>query len=239
MASLFEKARVAVLSQMHSLLDRAVSTPEGYKQYIRDLESAMADLRAAKDEATGTVNGFDRQLTETQGSIARKQADIDLLLGDNDPSNDDAALQMQVEVDELTGQLDNFRQLKAQAQASADQLDQALSQLEAKHREMVNNLNKLTLTQASTKAMNRASSAAEAAVAASSAVDSVDSIQERLSHDNDVANARFARVIGGMQSSSSPEEAAKLARARAAIEARRAQIAQQATQASPAGSPSA
>jgi phage shock protein A len=239
MASLFDKVRVAVLGKMHSLLDEVANTPEAYKQRIRDLQSALADLRAAKDEAVGTVNGYNRQITAAQGSQASKQADIDLLLGDDDPSNDDAALQLQVEVDELNEQVASLQDLQAQSQSTVDDLDTALGQLESKHREMVNGLNKLTLTAAATKAKTRAATAAEAAVNASNAAGDVDSIQARLDHDNDVANARFARVIGGMQSNSSPEQAAKLARAKAALEARRAQITQQATQASSVGAPTA
>ena len=68
--------------------------------------------------------------------------------------------------------------------------------------------------------------AAEKALGASAdAVDaSVDNIAAKLEHEKDVADARFERVIGGLESKTSPEEAVKLARAKAAIEQRRAEI---------------
>jgi phage shock protein A len=227
MASLFEKVRVAVLGNLHDLLDRKVNTPAGYKQYIRDLEVALADLRAAVDEAVGTGNGYRRDITHLESEKASKQADIDLLLGDDDPANDEAALQLQVEFEDVDSQIENRRALLAENDANAAALNDAVEKLEAKHREMVNNLDRLTVTQASAKAKSRAAAAAEAAAAASDSVDgvSVDSIEARINHENDVASARFDRVIGQLQSDDDPAQAARLARAKAALDARRAQIA--------------
>ena len=72
MSSLFEKARVAVLSRTcNALLDRVVDTLEGYKQYIRDLEVALAELRAAADEAAGTYNGHKRNKVRAAGEMAQ------------------------------------------------------------------------------------------------------------------------------------------------------------------------
>ena len=232
MTTLFDKARVAVLGKMHSLLDKVANTPDAYKQRIRDLESALADLRAAGDEATGTRNGYQRDITRLKTDQANKQADIDLLLGDDDPSNDDAALKLQMELEGVSTQLESLTALATDADNNRAMLDQAVDKLEAKHSEMVAGLNRLTLAVAATKAQNRASGAAEAALDASNAADgvSIDNIEARINHDRDVSNARFERVIGNLQSDTSPEEAAKLARAKAALQARRAQIATQATE---------
>lgn len=233
MTSLFEKARVVVLGKMHSLLDEVANTPDAYKQRIRDLESALADLRAAGDEATGTRNGYQRNISKLQADQANKQADIDLLLGDDDSTNDGAALRLQLDMEDVTAQMESLGALEAEANNNRVMLQEAVDKLEMKHRTMVAGLNRITLAAAASKAKNRASSAAEAALEASNAADgaSIDSIEANINHDKDVADARFDRVFDNLQSDdTSPEEAAKLARAKAALQARRAQIATQATE---------
>jgi phage shock protein A len=230
MSSLFDKARVAVLGKMNQLMDKVANTPEAYKQRIRALESALADLRAAHDEAVGTVNGFKREITELNGKIARKQSNIDLLIGDDDPSNDSAAIQLQLEVGTLQKQLDGLAGPLETATNNVKLLDEAEVKLEATHQEMMQDLDDITLNVASTNSLNRSSAAAEAAMAAGDDAggDMVDSIKSHTSHERDVADARFARVFGDLETNESPEQAADLARAKAAIEARRAQIAAQA-----------
>ena len=236
---IWDKVRVATLGKINGLLDQVANTPEAYKQRIRDLESALADLRSAGDEQRANVSGYQREITQLTSDKAHKQADIDLLLGDNDPSNDDAALQMQMDLGNFDSQIATQQELLAAAQANSTDIQGAVDKLDHKHTEMVNELNKLTVESAAASAKNRAASAAEAASQASEAADgaSVDSIEAKINHDSDVADARFSRVIGGLQSSSSPEEAANLARAKAALEARRAQITGQAVNQTTAPAP--
>lgn len=222
--SLLNKVRTAVLGNLHALLDEVANTPEAYKQRIRDLEKALADLRAAHDEAEGNCTGLKRQITQATSANAQKQADIDLLLGDDDPSNDDAALELQVDLDEANTRIVVLNTLLESAQTDKAQLDTAIDQLEDKHREMVAGLQRITLMSAASKAKDRASSAAENAVEASQGAGSIDSIEARIQADADRANARFGRVIGQLGNDSDPENAAKLARAKAALAARRAQI---------------
>jgi phage shock protein A len=233
--SLFQKAQLVVKSRLHELLDREVNTPEGYRQLIRDLEESMADLRAAIDEGTGTVNGYNRDIAGFQSKITLKGSDIDLLLGDDDPTNDGAAVDLQLEVQTLEDQVATTQGLLSDQTKVIAQLNTAYGQLEGKHREMKANLNRMTLTVAATNAKSRAAAAVEAAVDATSNVDSVDSIQGALDHENDVASARFDRVIGGLQSDASPEKAVALARANAALAERRARITAAAAQDTPAG----
>lgn len=234
--SLMSKVRVAVLGNLHELLDNVADTTVAYKQRIRDLEEALAELRSAGDEAQGTVNGYQRRHTELVGQKAAIQADIDLLLGDDDPSNDGSALQLQMKVGDIGDELLEYADLIQSVTADRQELLSAIEKLEGKHAEMTSNLRRLSLREAGTRAKNRASGAAEAAQAASDAAGSasIDSIADRIGHDNDVAKARFDRVIGGLKDSSSPEEAVRLARANAALEARRAEIGKSAVQDGPA-----
>ncbi|MDB5163683.1 MAG: PspA/IM30 family protein [Candidatus Saccharibacteria bacterium] len=226
--SLFDKARIAVLSHAHGLLDKQVNTPEGYEQLIRDLEGGLADFHSAIDEATGRVNGMKRDIAALVAKQGQLQADIDQLITDNDPTNDDAALQLQGQLGELTTDLTTRQQELTDAQAECEQLNQSADQLETKHRNMVHELSQLKSLQATTKAKNRAASAAESAEAASDAAEgaSVDSIRANLQHENDTVSARYDRVIGALKDTgASPERVAAMSRDKAALEARRAELA--------------
>lgn len=226
--SLFDKAKLVVQSQLHELLDREVNTPEGFKQLIRNLETAQGQLRAGRDEAAGTANGYKRHIEEWTAEIVDKQGDIDLLLGDNDPSNDQSALQLQLDVQTLQGQIDEYEVMLADQQQQVQEIDTALDQLERKRQKMLIDYRRLTTTRASTQAKNRAAQALENASDVAGSIGSVDSIQANLQHENDVASARFDRVVGEMSTNQSPEEAANLARAKAALDQRRAELANKA-----------
>ena len=194
--SILDKVRVAVLGKMHELLDEVANTPEAYKQRIRDLENALADLRAAGDVAQGDLNGIRRRQAEIESKKADALSDIDLILGDGDPSNDEAAITLQERVGDME---DTAAALAEQAQALESERAQllgAVEQLEAKHRQMVHNLSQLSMKQAATAAKNRAVNAAEAAEAASNAAGdaSIDSIQANAASDPE-AVARRARAI--------------------------------------------
>lgn len=222
--SLLNKARIVVQSQLNELLDRKVNTPEGYKQLIRDLEKAQADVGAGHDEGVGTANGYRRSITTLTSQKSQKQGDIDVILGDDDKSNDGAAVELQLAVNDLDTQIQEYTELLSAQEAQNAAIQQALNQLEAKHQEMLTNLRHLQQSQAITSAQNRASAAVEAAVEATSNVGSVDSIKGQLDHERDVASARFERVVGGMQANQSPEEVARLARAKADIEKRQQEL---------------
>lgn len=226
--SVIEKVRIGTLGQLHKLLNRAVETPEAYEQLIRDLERALAELRGAHDEAEGNASGLQRQITEKKGEIAKKESGIDLLLGDDDPSNDEDALKLQLQVGQLNRELTELSALLEQAQSDRADLDNAIGQLENKHEEMLTGLRRLTLKSAASKAKDRASSAAEQALQASQAAGSVDNIAARIDANANRADARFGRVIGQLSSEDDPQRAVELAEAKAALAARRARIAEQA-----------
>ena len=227
MATLMDKVRTAVLGNLHALLDQAVNTPEGYAQKIRDLDSAIADLLAAKDEANGSISGLTRDRSSAEALAAAKRADATLLAGDNDPSNDGAALTLLAEANDLDAQLAHYDEQIATLTANRDDVSGAIEKLQAHSRQMQSNLQKLRVTQAATKAKTRASSAIESASSAASAAGDVDfdSIEARITHDGDVADARFQRVMGQLQSpSTSAADAVRMAKAQADLDALRAQI---------------
>jgi phage shock protein A len=228
--SIIDKVRIAVLSRLNALLDTVVNTPEAYEQRIRDLKAALGDLRAARDESVGATTGLDRSITAKQTKFALTQGDIDLLLGDDDPSNDEAALKLQLKLGTLQSDIEQLQEQKSLSETTTAELADAVSKLEAKHDEMASGLRQLTLTAAATSAKNRAADAAEKAIDATADAGNIDSIRAHIESENDTANARFDRVIGGMKEEASPEAQVALARAQQALEQRRREIADAATQ---------
>lgn len=230
MTSLMEKARTAVLGNLHALLDQAVNTPEGYAQKIRDLNEAIADLYAAKDEANGSINGFKRDRAKAESDAAQKRADATLLVGDNDPTNDSLALPLLAEANDLDEQLAFYDEQIETLTANRDDVSGAIEKLEAHSRQMQNNLQRLRIREAVTKGKRVGASAgqkASGAVAAAGEAD-FDSIEAHINHDGDVADAEFDRVIGGLKGpNTSSADAVRTAKAQADLDALRAKIDEQ------------
>ena len=92
---------------------------------------------------------------------------------------------------------------------------------------MMTGLNELTATEASARIKNTAAGALETAqqVTDGLAGVNVDNLRAKILAEGDVADARLADAMAGMDANSSPKETAALAAAKAAIEARRAQLA--------------
>ena len=226
--TLFDKAKLIVKGELHELLNKKVNTPAGFDEAIRDLDGALAEIRLGVDEAVGTANGYRREIISMQATIVKNEASADDMFVDDDPNNDDSALQLQMEADRLKEQVEEYQQMLADQEQTVAQLNLAVTQLEAKYQQMLTDSRRLRQTATITKNKTRASDAVDRASQVAGDTPSVDSIKAELDHQRDVADARFNRVVGGMQASQSPEEAARIARAKAALAARRAALTEQA-----------
>ena len=230
--SAWDKLRVTVLGNLHDLLDRGANSIPGYEQTIRDLDNKIYEVRRAGDSAAGQVTVYANQITAKTADIAKKQGFILDLLGDDDPSNDHFAVDLQVEIEDLTNELAGLASLKVDAEQLQAELVDAANKLDSRLRVMQAGLNKLKLQDAAARAKSGASDAIEMAGEALDAANGggFDSIQGAIEQRAAQADARFDRVLGGLQADQSPEDAAKLARASAAIAALRAKMTAQAVQ---------
>jgi phage shock protein A len=229
--SAWDKIRVTVLGNLHDLLDRGANSIPAYEQTIRDLDNKIHEVRRAGDSAAGQVTVYSNQVTAKNADIAKKQGSILDLLGDDDPSNDHFAVDLQVEIEDLTSEVTGIEALKVDAEKLQAELTDAANKLDARLRVMQAGLNKLKLQDAAAKAKSGASDAIEMAGEALDAANNggFDSIKGAIEQRSAEADARFDRVVGGLQAGQSPEEAAKLARANAAIAALRAKMTAKAT----------
>lgn len=241
---LFGKVRVAILGRAHELLDRHVSTPEGVAQMIRDLEEAISNLADSVAEAAGNVTGLSRRISEAERAQAELETNADLLMTDDNPDNDDSALELQAQALDKETELEGLRaELEAAKQLHAN-LDEAMDKLSAKHREMLTALRTIRVQDAGAKAKTRAVEAIEAAGGALDSVDggSVDNVAAAIQQRADKADARLGAAMGRLSSGGSDDVAKdlRLARAKAALMERQQRVTasalSQAAEPAPAGS---
>jgi phage shock protein A len=225
-----ERGLSALEGKFNDLIDTVANTPSAYKQRIRELGVALAELRANGDEAQGRVNGLLDTIGDLDKEKAEAQEGIDQIITDDDPSNDDAAVTLQTRIIDINERIESRQELLAGAQSELEKIRLMIDQLESHKRKMLDTLDDLEIAEAATKAMNNSANAAERAAAVGDKVGSVDvdSIKERIDRQKRTADARFERVFGDLQSQRAPEEAVKLSKAKQLLEERRRQIAEKA-----------
>lgn len=226
MTSLFSKARVLVLGNLHTLLDAAIdlNSIAAVKQHIRDLESARDGISSQAAVSKGRVNSITADIKNLEKEIAEAQDNIDLLLGDDDPDNDANAVTIQMMADGLTTRVEALQSELATATETASKMDEALQKIRQKHAEMVSQVKTLEQMDASAKASEQAASAIEAAGKISNfdSSASIDNIQQRVRDRKATADAKLEQAFGGIDSTT--DDSVALAKAKQAIAARKAAL---------------
>ena len=227
MMSLFSKARTITLGNLHTLLDAALdlNSVGAVKQHVRDLEGAKAQIQGEAAKARGHVASAQGEVNAIELKIKTDEEHIDLILGDDDPTNDRVAEKLQVQVigyqDELKDKLEQL----AVAQKTAEALADATRKICAKHAEMVSTVRRLERMESTAKAKEDAAAALKQAGSAASAAGevSVDNIQQRMHDRSAVADEQFKDAMGTV--SDSAEETVAQIQAKQMIAARRAKLA--------------
>jgi phage shock protein A len=227
MASLFQKARIAALSTAHGLMDKVVDLNSigAVKQYVRDLENALDDLQDAAATAAGHVRTVQRDADQLKSQIKELNQNIDFILSDGKPENDHLATPLEARLIGLEQLVSTKDEEIATGQKTAQALSEAVSTLQTKYQNMVQQVIRL-------EAMDKAAKAKESAVEAmrqagqitSAGGDvSIDAVADRIQRRSDVADARFERVMGDM--GGQVQKDLVIAQAQARLEARKARLA--------------
>jgi phage shock protein A len=237
MAGLLSKIRIAVLSNANALVDRMIdlNSVEAVKQYIRDLEASLSELRESAAVATGSVTTTKRDLDKLQASADELDHNIDFILTDADDSNDHLATSLQVRLTAIQSDIAAKQEELEAAETTAQSLGEAAQTLGAKHAEMLSNLTRLQAQDRSAKAKKKAADALEAAgQSMSSGADaSVDDVAAGIQRESDVQDARLAQAMGTFESGVDNDVA--FAQANAALAERKARL--KAGAAAPAAEP--
>jgi len=207
--SFLAKLRVITLGSINDLLDKAIdlNSPSAIRQYTRDLEDALDRMKNEAAVQAGTVRTLQREKTELDSHIKTTEATIQHLVqaGHEDLARPKAAdlVRMRAHFAQADGNI-------ATAQKSSHDIDVAVSNLEAKHAEMVDHVRELERLDRDTKARNAAATTLTAAgrLVKTGADISVDDVESRMRANNDVAQERFTRAIGDSAVQENPETTA-------------------------------
>ena len=232
MAGLFEKARIAALSAAHALLDKTIDLNSigAVKQYVRDLEKALEDLEDSTAAAAGHVRSVEREAEQISYQIAELNQNIDFILSDDKPENDHLATPLEARLIGLEQRVTSRKEEVVTGQQTAQALAEATSTLRVRYQNMVQQIQRLEAMDRATKAKESAVKAMRQAgkIASTGADVSVDAVADRIQRRADVADAKFAQVMGEMRSDVKKDVV--IAQAQARLEQRKARLALSAPQ---------
>jgi phage shock protein A len=227
MASLFQKARIAALSSAHALMDKVVDINSigAVKQYVRDLENALDDLEDASATAAGHVRTVQREIDQVRFQAKELNQNIDFILGDGKPENDHLATPLEARLIGLEQRLTSGDEEIATGQKTAQALSEAVTTLQTRYQNMVQQVQRLEAMDKATRAKEKAVEAIRQAgqIASTGSDVSIDAVSDRIQRRADIADARFERVMGDM--SGSVQKDIVIAQAQARLEARKARLA--------------
>jgi phage shock protein A len=223
MSNLFAKARAFTLGNMHELLDKAIdlNSPAVLKQYVRDLETAISQLKVEAATQGGLLRTLNREIGDLQNNINSKTAAIHVrLVSLPKPVNSEGQVGTSVQdptvrswgaqVVAWNKELESKKaELPIQQKVVAD-LDAAVAKLDAKHTEAVSNVRNLESRAHVTEAKNRSVRALEQSANLTSSVDagSIDNLQAKVRAAADVADEKFDRAMGSEAFAESAEQSA-------------------------------
>lgn len=208
MSTFLSKLRIVTLGTANDLLDKAIDTnsPSAIRQYVRDLEDALAKMQNEAAVAAGTIRTLQRESNDLTSNIQTGKLTIQKLL----PANADLARTKATEIVSLQDQLAQHTKDLDAARQSSKALDAAVSNIQIKHDQMLARVRELEHLDRDTKAKEQAAGAMQAAgrLVSGGADMSVDDVESRMRARNDVANAKFDRAVGSTTVQDDPETTA-------------------------------
>lgn len=198
--SIFKKIRLVALGNMEDLLDKVIDTnsPAVVKQYCRDLETALNELRNEAAVAAGQVRILTREKAEAEGQKKHLEDVVTAVLHSADPNKEAVAKQQAMALPGIGRRIATIEETLTSQIETSRNLDSAVQALEQKHQAMVGRIQELDLLDRSAKAKEKAASALNNAnsMAAAGSNISVDNLESRMRGRSDIADAKFERAMG-------------------------------------------
>lgn len=216
MATVVEKVRTVVLSNLHELLDKTIdlNSTGAIKQHIRDLEMARDKITDEAAIAKGRLLTLQSEVRDLTVQVGTTNENIDLFINDGDPANDNLAETLEARLIGFEKKLAEKKEALVAETTTSTALEDASNRLRAKHAAMVETLRKLESIERTTKAKEAAAAALRQASKTGEV--SVDNVTQRLKERETVANARFERALGDMADKVDTDVVAEQARKRIA-----------------------
>jgi phage shock protein A len=224
MASILAKIRIVTLGNLHELLDAVINldSPAAVKQYIRDLESGIRQVEHAANVVEGGLRTTRDDLEGVSHTMATLDADINALLQDGDPTNDHLALPLQVEYDSAQRRVETLVSRESAQEQMLSQLNDAISKLNAKHRDMLNQLADIEAKVEAGEGMEAATDAVESVAGLAVDAPSVDDLASRVNQEYNRRGAAFDRAMGTLGDATNDDLA--ISQAEAALARRKAEL---------------
>jgi phage shock protein A len=225
MASIWQKLRTIGLSNLNDFLDAAIdlNSVGACKQYVRDLEEAKDKMRDQAAAARGRLGQSQAAVATLEHQIATDTEHAQLLLDDDDASNDADAERLMEGVVSKTELLETKKAQFATDKQVSDAMGEAVRKITAKHAEMVNNVRRLEALEQQTKAQEQATAALKQAGKLANSTDgvSVDNVEQRLRDRAAASGEQFKDAMSDM-SGGSVQESVTAAKAKKLIAEMRA-----------------
>ena len=224
MASILSKLRLITLSNFQDVLDWVIDLNDlgAVKQYARDLEDSIRQMESFGNSLTGGISTLKREIGVGEKATVDLQADVDAFLEDDDPSNDNQALPIQVTLDDATATLESNRGKLTDKLAKSQKVEHAISMMTAKLTAMVRRVKELEEMKKETAALVQGADAYQNMESAMGDIPSVDKVGARIVAKHATAEAGFDRVMGA--ATEAMESDSTVASASAAIIRRKAEL---------------
>ena len=199
--SILGKVKLLLSASFNDMIDQALKRNpiKTLNQYLREHEEALDELRSDRAVALGALKTASRKLSETQRLIDQIEEEIEIVLTDDDVSNDYLAENL---AQDLVGQEEKFAVFN-QAYQSSIRANRALQMAESKLQGRIISLrNQIELLkaikfEADIKQMS-ADKLINSAKMISSGTTSVQALAEDIKRQRDKADAKFDMAMETM-----------------------------------------
>ena len=209
MTGIFGKIRTITLANIHDLLDKAIdlNSPSVLRQYVRDLEDALNQLKTEAVTAAAAVHTTNREIADLQTKIDTGKSNAAKMKANG---HTDLAHNKAVEVVGLQSELEAKKNLLVTQTETSTKLDSVVANITSMHNQMLSKLRELETMDKSSTAQNHAADTLTAAgkLVGNGADVSVDDIESRIQAKNDVATEKLNRAMGDVNVSEDAETSA-------------------------------
>jgi phage shock protein A len=219
---IFQKLRTLTLSNIHSVLDFAIDLNSigAIEQYVRDIEKAHDILDDQAAIHRSRVESLPGEVATLKAQYAEADENINILLGDSDPSNDRFATKLETKLVALEQQISFKGSELETAQTELAKFEDAASKLNIRKTEMDGRLTVLRQMEQTSKGRQRAEKLLSGVTVGDAP--NVDNVEQRLREKAALSGHQLDRTLGrvtdGMGTTSTEATvAARLAKRRQAL----------------------
>lgn len=227
MASILEKLRNTVLTDLHGLLDKKINLNKiGHlRQYVRELFDGKKVAKTEAFSAQKHVERTEGRILAVEAKMVEENDTIDLYLLNDNPADDEHAEPHQLTLMDLQEELAGLQVELEDAKKVAAGMQRASELLDAKYADMYRALRKAERQERMKNAKKKSTRALQMAesIANSDDAGDVDNIMQKIQDEADQVDSEFQATVAGMSSGTSSLDVRR-AKAKALLDARRARL---------------